>query len=145
MHTAKHWRGIALFGLGKAHRTLAHRTRVWLRVSDLKAGGQHQGVRVVCVALDQQVDVPFAVYEKMLSPVQIQTQSSCHLLYGTLHQLLHLFLSHGAAHGEQHSLQDAILHVLWGDYNTSQTAARKIYIRSYYKDTAYERFDIWGQ
>lgn len=115
MHTAKHWRGIALFGLGKAHRTLAHRTRVRLRVFDLKAGGQHQGVRVVSVALDQRVNVPFAVHEQMLGPVQIQTQSTCHLLYGALHQLLHLLLSHGATHGEQHGFQDAILHVLRGN------------------------------
>lgn len=122
MHAAEHGRGVTLFGLGKAHGALGHRARGRLGVADLEAGSQDQGVWVVSVALDQQVHVPFAMYEQMLGPVQIQAQGSGHLLNGALHQLLHLVLSHRATHGEQHRLQHAVLRVLRWNYEASQAA-----------------------
>lgn len=116
VHAAEHGRGVTLFGLGKAHGALGHRAWGRLGVVDLEAGSQDQGVWVVCVPLDQQVHVPFAVNKQVLGPVQIQAQGSCHLLDGALHQLLDLLLSHCATHGEQHGLQHAVLRMLRWNY-----------------------------
>lgn len=127
MHAAEHGRWVTLFGLGKAHGTVRHGSRGRLGVTDLEARSQDQSVWIIGVSLDQQIHVPFAVDEQMLGPVQIQAQGSCHLLDGALHQLLDLLLSHCATHGEEHSLQHAVLRVLWGYYKASQAAEGNIY------------------
>lgn len=50
-----------------------------LRVSELEPGGHDEGIGVVGVALHQQVHVPLTVNQKVLGPVQVQTQSPGHL------------------------------------------------------------------
>lgn len=46
-----------------------------LRVSELEPGGHDKGIGVVGVSLHQQVHVPLTMNQKVLSPVQVQTQS----------------------------------------------------------------------
>lgn len=63
----------------QAHGAGGGGTRRRLRVSALQPGGHDESFGVVGVSLHQQVHIPLAVNQKVLGPVQVQTQSPRHL------------------------------------------------------------------
>ena len=77
-----------------------------LRVSALDSGGHDEGVRVVGVALHQQVHVPLTVNQQVLSPVQVQTQSPRNLKSPRSDQLR----EHTRVHRCQKTRETAELH-----------------------------------
>lgn len=71
--------GVVVAGT-QADRTGGGRAWGWGRVATFEAGGHNESLRVVGVALDEQVNIPLAVKQQVLSLVHIQTQSPRNLL-----------------------------------------------------------------
>lgn len=76
MHAAQGWDRLDGGGAGaQANGAGGGGARRRLRVSALEPGCHDESVGVVGVTLHQQVHVPLTVNQKVLGPVQVQTQS----------------------------------------------------------------------